>query len=433
MTITLVLFVLICFFAPYSEALRLEIGPVNLSVPYMLAVAGLVFGIACDVLAGRVPNYRLHTPTLFFVLGYIVLGLVTLVRIQTESTPYWEDATFSVIEQLGRLALCFCIMVFVSNATDESRKVRKGISALVVSAGLVGAYGIYQLVGTSCGFYRPLIPKTGSYGMAPGVEGATRAIGTMHEPSFLAGFLCFSIVMTTMLLVSKLGRVVRPIFWVSLGLQGVCLVMTTSTGGFIGAVAALVTGLIILSGKQRLKFAAIWVIAILILLAPILYLASYTNLQTQLLVAVVEKASHVSAKERIEFIKAGLRMFADHPLVGVGPGMYNAYVAQYTTAFSKSRVLIANNIYVELLAETGLLGTALFSLAYGSLFVRAIRRYTASRRQDMISAGLVIAMLSLAVHFLAYPTFKMEFIWLLFGLIFGHPDVANNDENRNNS
>jgi putative inorganic carbon (hco3(-)) transporter len=70
------------------------------------------------------------------------------------------------------------------------------------------------------------------------------------------------------------------------------------------------------------------------------------------------------ASSRITFWKAGLHMFWDHPVFGVGPENFGqVYAAYYGTAWAP------HSVYVQALAETGLVGT-LSLLALLVLFLR---------------------------------------------------------------
>jgi O-antigen ligase len=426
---SLIIFYLLSFFAPYSEALKTDIGPAQISLPYILALAGLVALLIEHVQSGkprREWDIRMHFPTLVFLLVYFGIGCLGILRIQMSPFTYSHSALYTVVEQLGRLFFSACIMVFVSAVVSGFDVLLRAMKVTVVSAGLVALYGIYQVVGTFHNFYRPLIPHTGSYGLAEGMEGASRAIGTMQEPSYLAGYLCFSIIVTLMLLsgFEIRGRGLRTVMWISLSFQALGMVLTTSTGGYVGLAVGLVIILFVLKGPARRRLALMLAAAAIVVTVVILSLITSMNLQHKLIVATVGKIGHESAFERANFVSAALKMFADYPLFGVGPGLYCEHVWNYTSAFSRYRVLIANNVYAELLAETGLAGFACFAWMLGSMFRRSLKNQRFSPKGSFIAAGIGIALVSLIVQFLAYPTFKMEFIWYMFGLIAAHPAVG---------
>lgn len=422
MTPSLVFFYAVCFFAAYSQAMRPEFGAVRLSLPYLLGALGLVFMFAERAFRGS-PNraipVRIFCPALIFVMVYMVLGGLAIIRIQAGTVTNSSVALFRIVEQLGRLALSFCLMLLAANSVRSVETLVRALTIVAASAGLVSVYGIYQVMGTMGGYYRPVLPNTASYGIAPGAVGATRATGTMQEPSFLAGFLCFAIVITAILIVwrGNLGRGTRAALWISLGLESVCLLMTTSTGGFAGFGVVLLSGVYFLRQTDKRRFVLVWLVCAVLLALPIVNILAQPGFQRRLIVGSVGKMSHVSAHERTEFILAGLRMFADNPVVGVGPALYDSCAKNYTRAFSVSRVIIVNNVYVELLAETGLVGFISFMIMFACLFRRAMRKIGRTDADSALHAAMAISLSALAVQFMAYPTFKMEFIWLLFGLI----------------
>jgi putative inorganic carbon (HCO3(-)) transporter len=64
-----------------------------------------------------------------------------------------------------------------------------------------------------------------------------------------------------------------------------------------------------------------------------------------------------NAASRVAFWKAGLHMFEDHPILGIGPGSFpQVYLYDYNGIGAYE----CHSIYVQVLAETGLAGTLVF-------------------------------------------------------------------------
>jgi O-antigen ligase len=118
-------------------------------------------------------------------------------------------------------------------------------------------------------------------------------------------------------------------------------------------------------------------------------------------------------------------MFRAHPLAGVGLSQYGYYYDRYqfvSVYLPIDPVLakhIANNVYVELLAELGLVGLLLFVA-----FLIQIWRQTKAPRLRPLRYGLVSMLLALN----AFPTISVMFLWAFFGFIVGvssrHPDAV---------
>jgi O-antigen ligase len=121
-----------------------------------------------------------------------------------------------------------------------------------------------------------------------------------------------------------------------------------------------------------------------------------------------------SRVKRIAFAIAGLRMFADHPLVGVGISQfgyyYNAYQPLGVLGIAETVKLIPNNIYVELLSELGILGFLLFAGFLTAVYVRLRPRELATLRLTFITMLFV---------WVAFPTYTVMFLWAFLGLAVG--------------
>jgi putative inorganic carbon (HCO3(-)) transporter len=87
---------------------------------------------------------------------------------------------------------------------------------------------------------------------------------------------------------------------------------------------------------------------------------------------------------RLAYAQAALRMFAESPLVGTGPGTWVAQRIAYTDVPANDFYIPhAHNIYVQVLAESGLVGAAagvVVAFFIGRLVLRAIRSSDPSRR-----------------------------------------------------
>lgn len=62
-----------------------------------------------------------------------------------------------------------------------------------------------------------------------------------------------------------------------------------------------------------------------------------------------------TAYTRFHSWSAGLRMVADHPLLGVGMRQYGAYSPKYSTVFLAEDSVAPHNILIEIISETGVL------------------------------------------------------------------------------
>lgn len=122
-----------------------------------------------------------------------------------------------------------------------------------------------------------------------------------------------------------------------------------------------------------------------------------------------------SVWDRTNSIKISTRMGFDNPLLGVGPQNYGLHYDQYNQEEELTRAFksIPNNVYGELFAEVGIPGLVLFLW-----FLLLLHR---KARIDS-SGALQVGLLTVAVYFLAFPTFTLLQAWVFFGCIGALPD-----------
>jgi O-antigen ligase len=139
----------------------------------------------------------------------------------------------------------------------------------------------------------------------------------------------------------------------------------------------------------------------------------------------------VAFAERIAYWEAGLRTFAAHPVLGVGFGnsgfFMQANLPGYAFHLTEIRDLISGqyaglpnpkNLWIRLLAETGILGFGGFITWWIIMGVAAVRRWRPGRGlSGMIAcAGLLGLIAGLGEGF-SLDTFALPHTWVLLGLL----------------
>ncbi len=124
---------------------------------------------------------------------------------------------------------------------------------------------------------------------------------------------------------------------------------------------------------------------------------------------------------RAELWSAALGMARQHPLLGVGPDNFRHIYGTYLGLSAWDDRVHANNLYLELLADVGVLGT----LAFGALvalpiagLVRGLRT-RAAPRQAILLAGLCASLLAYFLHSGLDAFLDFTSVYLLFWVIVG--------------
>jgi O-antigen ligase len=117
---------------------------------------------------------------------------------------------------------------------------------------------------------------------------------------------------------------------------------------------------------------------------------------------------------------AGLKMWADHPLLGVGPDNFEVHYPTYSAAIGidqRAERRGAHNLYLESLAEIGLLGTIAF---LGVIWLAVSGAWRARSRFDgrdaLLGEGLAVALGAFLICALTLHSSYARYEWIFLGL-----------------
>lgn len=148
--------------------------------------------------------------------------------------------------------------------------------------------------------------------------------------------------------------------------------------------------------------------------AVVLSILAVTGYLSEFFIAKLSTEEFGSKLDRLDLTVAGLRMSLEHPIAGVGLSHYgyNYRPYQLTDFFDRVRSVkpIANNPWVELLAETGVVG-----LAFALTFARRVWQKVSGAEGLAFRAGLA----GVALGLFTFPSITVLFIWAFCGLVVG--------------
>jgi O-antigen ligase len=257
----------------------------------------------------------------------------------------------------------------------------------------------------SVGGLFPAIGTLHSYSAGVLVEQDRAAwVGTFGNPNDVA-FSLSVLVPIAFAAADRRGLVLRLLSFSIIATYLAAIWVTYSRGGMLGLLAVvLVMGLRYRGLAGRLMASAI-------LAATLVFVAYYWTRD--------EGFSHLSDDDtfysRITTMKAGLAMFADHPLLGVGFNCSEVAWPLYVTNV-RGPWLHNHNTYTQALAETGILGAAPYFLliAFGLVGLRSARRTRSPAGRS--AAALEASLCGFLVCGLANGLLLSWFPFLLLGL-----------------
>ena len=126
-----------------------------------------------------------------------------------------------------------------------------------------------------------------------------------------------------------------------------------------------------------------------------------------------------SIQGRLNSFELAYQAFLHHPILGIGLGNYGPYTQGYIGYTPVGGWNIVNNEYLELMAETGVVGTGAFMLIIliliGRSFWAVIKANDEFLKLTMI--GFLVAFVGILAQYASFSTLYIIHIWVLMGLM----------------
>jgi O-antigen ligase len=124
---------------------------------------------------------------------------------------------------------------------------------------------------------------------------------------------------------------------------------------------------------------------------------------------------------RISFWKDSLRYVRDYPVAGTGLGTFGLGFRHYQTTTLEKYVDHAHNDYLEVAAETGVAGAALFFLPILWLLAKMITTFLddTGRYREAVTLGCIGSTVALLLHSLTDFNLQILANALVFAVVLG--------------
>jgi hypothetical protein len=408
----------------------------NVKVNYYLAGAITVF-----------PEY------IVLVASCVVVGLQAMegrrVTVDRETSLWFAAWTFAGLisfvsaYNVGRVAskamlLPISALVFHwahSTLRDDAR-LQRVLRWFEVSVLLMSVYGIVQMIGVflHLDVGLSLLRRWGNpefeYNIGAPVlyrlNSTFRANSLFNDPNILGGYLAASVPLLLSVTVSPAWRTSgrRITFrWVVLVAVLLCLLLSLSRSGFLGAVCGLATTLCWMP-RQFLR-PRLWV-GLLVVAASVAAAALAVDVNPLVLFGRISSSiggEEYSARVHKDLLSFGLDLLRRHPLTGVGLRNFGEYYAREIDP--RMVTMMAHNAYLTYFTESGLLGGSVF---LGLLSVIGRRVWSSLQLPELLArhpmrhaalAGLSGSLVALAVCNVFYDFSLRTFVWVFCGLAYG--------------
>jgi O-antigen ligase len=328
------------------------------------------------------------------------LGLLAAFIGWTAMSGAWAEETGPVVEAVIRYlpnAMLFLIVFSAVRTRDE----------VFV---LLGAFVVGALISAGYGLAVPTDPEAADR-LSGGVGNANETAAALVAGTVLAAALAAAL---------RDQPVLRLLALLSVPFCAYGILLTLSRGGLVALAASLVAAVVV-AGRWR---AAAVAIALATATAAVLYFAAFAPDAARERVTTIEGGTG-----RSDVWTVGWRMVEDEPLRGVGAGNFPNSSIHYLLEpgailrddFIVDTPKVAHNMYLEVLAELGIPGLAMFVLILGFSLGCTLRAMGAFRdggdaQLEIVARALFVALVGLlAADFFGSRQFSKQ-LWLLLAL-----------------
>ena len=390
---------------------------VTMSIPHskwnnMYAFVGVLAVCALFVLAnvgrsGQQFNVKALGP-------YVILNLAVICCSVLISQDVWISIRFLIFQLTA-----FLILILVVSSVKDYSQLRLLVTLVMVGITVAALYGCYQgIIGVEI--------KTGQTDMTlslnQGMPG--RIYSFFDNPNAFAGILVMAMPLTYALILNAETKYGRAAAVVSLVLCGLALVQTYSRGGWIGFAVTVVV--FVLFWNWRL-------IPVLIIVGlcclPILPQSVINRILT------IGHKGDGSTNYRMAIYGAAFRLLKKYWIQGVGLGsnvLHNTF-KQFPPMYNGAYPVHTHCLYLQILAETGILGLLTFLAAMIHQGKNAVKACIgADSRVKLMIAAAVSGICGILVMGLAeyvwFYTRSLYLFWFIFAVIVTGVNIARSSE-----
>lgn len=259
---------------------------------------------------------------------------------------------------LSKLTLYMILFALMARVLRSPRIRACVITVYLLAALAVSVYGLQQWFSGTDALATWVDPDS------PLVK-TTRVYSYLGNPNLLAGYLVPAVVLSVMAVFSWQGWIRKALAVTMVGVNGACLILTFSRGGWIGLVLASFVLLMLMMHWWSValpRFWRKWGVPIVMGGATAVLVLAVVAIPT-----LRDRASSIFAGRgdssnnfRINVWMAVIDMIKARPLLGIGPG--NVAFNQIYPLYQRPRysALSAYSILLEVLVETGIIGLTCF-------------------------------------------------------------------------
>lgn len=418
-------FLLIVFFLPFERVPTVNFSGVDIKINTILGFITLFSWVVAMMFNAK--KWPLSKNTLALPIALFVIAMLLSLTQAVDLTRAVEILLFVIFT----IALSF----LATNMITDEERLKKVIKVLFISATIVGLFGLFQFFGDAAGLPQSLtLLKTGYTAV---IFGFPRIQAFSLEPLFFADYLLIPLSLSLAYFMSK-DKIAKH--WTLAALLILLLInfiLTVSRGAYLGLVVTL---LLFIPFYIRRIFS--WRNLLIVVIIAVSSYGVFFALSHGNNYAITNFVKHVTNQDstngsdsitsRLDAYKLALSIYNRYPQLGIGLGNYGPYAANYPQSAPITGWAVVNNEFLEILAETGLVGAITFGLILLVIIWRSLNaiKVAADPFLKTTMFALFAAFLGILTQYNFFSTLYIIHIWVLIGLMVGVQNLIFRKENR---
>jgi O-antigen ligase len=360
----------------------LSFGAVEVWSQSVLEIAAAVLFLFWAILAYRNPDAKIQwSPLNGPLLGFLAIGFLQLL-IRGTAYPFLTRA------ELAKLAAYFLVFFLTVQAFRARADLQKLAWFVILFCFAVSLLAIIQHFTSGSEIY-----------WMSGLKIEGDPFGPYVNRNHFAGFVELTVPTGLALLAFRgMRRDLFPLATLLTIVPVSALVLSGSRGGIVGLVFEV--GILVLLARSQRALHGGRVAAVVMTAAAALMFVAWVGTGRAVEKFSQIKPRDVSGARRISMARGALHILYDHPVQGCGLGTLVSVYPRYETAYDGRVVDHVHNDYVELLAETGLLGGLCGAMFLWLLYRESRKNFTAEQGHFSrgLHAGAIVAVSGMLLH-----------------------------------
>lgn len=341
------------------------------------------------------------------VLTYLNIPIIVYILATFLSVIFSSNFALSLknfgTKTMEYILLYFIVVEFVLN----KRRLKNTVIVMLVSAAMIGVDCIFQ--------YFFVFDFLRSWPLEAG-----RITGSFQMPGDLAGYLGPVLCLPLSLCFLKFKKGIKYFLRTETILLLALLIVTIARGAWLGFIAA-VCFLGLLENKKILYVTAAFLLILAVVMPQLL--ESSNHILDRL--KSIFMLSDSSSLDRKAIWQVAVRMIKAKPIFGHGLSTFMGNFTSYGKDYyylKESIIPYAHNCYLQIAAETGIVGLMSFLMLIGTFFVHTISSLAKIKDKfyhavlSGISAGIIVTLVHSAVDTNLYSLQLSVLFWLMLGL-----------------